>query len=170
MHNFHPSCFNLIVSVNIELQIIVNYMHSHIRQYMHSLFSLNIEKKNIFFSLIIVMKLFITFIKKQLQPSNIISNFQELFQTKRRRMNIISIILLLNFPKHLVCFINFVTMQHILVSLYYSLIYPYLIYGNLIWGNIYQTYINNIFMLQKKVVLNSFRKFQSPYESYFLTK
>ena len=56
--------------------------------------------------------------------------------------------------------------KHVLVSLYYSLIYPYLIYGNLIWGNTYQTYINKIFLLQKKVIriiaLENFRAHTNP--------
>ena len=42
--------------------------------------------------------------------------------------------------------------QHLLISIYYSLIYPYLTYGNLIWGGTYPTHLEPLFLLQKKVV------------------
>lgn len=46
---------------------------------------------------------------------------------------------------------HFVT-KSILVSLYYSLIYPYFIYGIVVWGNTYHHTINPLFILQKKAV------------------
>ena len=42
--------------------------------------------------------------------------------------------------------------QNILVMLYYSLIYPHLIYAIEVWGNSCSTFINRIFILQKRVV------------------
>ena len=42
--------------------------------------------------------------------------------------------------------------DHILLKLYYSLIYPYLIYCNIVWGNTNATYLNKILLLQKKIV------------------
>ena len=39
-----------------------------------------------------------------------------------------------------------------LISLYYSLIYPYLIYCNLSWGNTYQSHLNPLLILQKKAI------------------
>ena len=39
-----------------------------------------------------------------------------------------------------------------LISIYYSLIYPYLIYCNLAWGNTYETILNPIFILQKRAL------------------
>ena len=39
-----------------------------------------------------------------------------------------------------------------LVTLYYSIIYPYLIYCVEVWGNSAQTYITSLFLLQKKVI------------------
>ena len=40
----------------------------------------------------------------------------------------------------------------ILVNLYYALIYPYLIYGLILWGNTYESNLNPIIVLQKRVV------------------
>lgn len=42
--------------------------------------------------------------------------------------------------------------RSILINLYYSLIYPYLIYGLVSWGNTYNTTLDPLFNLQKKVV------------------
>ena len=39
-----------------------------------------------------------------------------------------------------------------LISIYYSIIYPYLIYCNLVWGNTYETILNHIFILQKRAL------------------
>ena len=39
----------------------------------------------------------------------------------------------------------------ILISLYYSLIFPYIYYCNLIWGATFKTYINVIYLIQKKI-------------------
>ena len=40
----------------------------------------------------------------------------------------------------------------ILISLYYSFIYPFLTYGLAVWGNTYLTNINPLFILQKRAV------------------
>ena len=39
-----------------------------------------------------------------------------------------------------------------LISLYYSFVYPYLQYCNHVWGNTYSTYLNKLFILQKRVI------------------
>ena len=39
-----------------------------------------------------------------------------------------------------------------LLSLYFSLIYPHLIYGNIVWGNNYKTRIDSLIKIEKKVV------------------
>ena len=39
-----------------------------------------------------------------------------------------------------------------LVTLYYSLIYPYMIYCNLVWGKAYSTHLDSLFKLQKKII------------------
>jgi len=39
-----------------------------------------------------------------------------------------------------------------MISLYYSLIYPYLSYCNLVWGNCATTYIKRLHMLQKRAI------------------
>ena len=39
-----------------------------------------------------------------------------------------------------------------LVSLYYSLVYPYLLYCNLCWGNTYETHLKPLFVLQKRAI------------------
>ena len=44
------------------------------------------------------------------------------------------------------------TPKSVLISMYYSLFYPYLLYGNLIWGKTYQVHINKIKLLQKKII------------------
>ena len=43
-------------------------------------------------------------------------------------------------------------MEKLLVSLYYSLIYPYLTYGIVAWGHTYESTLNPIFLLQNKIV------------------
>ena len=40
----------------------------------------------------------------------------------------------------------------ILISLYYTFIYPFLTYGLVVWGNTYPTNINPLFILQKRAV------------------
>ena len=53
-------------------------------------------------------------------------------------------------------------MKDLLVSLYYSLIYPHLIYGNIVWGNNYKTRLFSSFtessklLFQKLEILNPF--------------
>lgn len=42
--------------------------------------------------------------------------------------------------------------QKYLLTLYYSLIYPYLTYGLTLWGGTHKTYTNKILVLQKKLV------------------
>src|SRR5678816_3382868 len=39
-----------------------------------------------------------------------------------------------------------------LLSLYYSLVYPYLSYGNLVWASNYKTKLKRLLTLQKRVV------------------
>ena len=40
----------------------------------------------------------------------------------------------------------------VLVTIYYSLIYPYLMYCVSVWGSTYQSNLKRIFLLQKKLV------------------
>jgi hypothetical protein len=55
-----------------------------------------------------------------------------------------------------------------LTKLYRTLIYPFLIYGVVAWGNTYQTIINPLFILQKKVVrIMTFSRFDDPSSSLF---
>ena len=42
--------------------------------------------------------------------------------------------------------------DHILMNLYYCLIYPYLIYCNVIWGGTNEIHLRNLKLLQKKIV------------------
>ena len=37
-------------------------------------------------------------------------------------------------------------------SLYYTLVYPHLSYCNILWGNTHFTYLNRLFLLQKKLI------------------
>ena len=46
---------------------------------------------------------------------------------------------------------HFVT-RSLLKSIYYALIYPYIFYGNVVWANAYQTHLEKIYKLQKKLV------------------
>ena len=39
-----------------------------------------------------------------------------------------------------------------LVNLYYSFAYPYLLYCNIIWGGCAQSYINDVLLIQKKIL------------------
>jgi Reverse transcriptase (RNA-dependent DNA polymerase) len=53
--------------------------------------------------------------------------------------------------------------NNILLTLYYSLVYPYLTYGNLVWASNYMTRLQRICLLQKKIVRIITR---SPYGSH----
>lgn len=44
--------------------------------------------------------------------------------------------------------------QNTLITLYYSLVYPYLLYGVLIWGGACETHLNPLILIQKKIVRN----------------
>ena len=39
-----------------------------------------------------------------------------------------------------------------LITLYYSLIYPYLCYCNYAWGNTFTSYLDELYKMQKKIV------------------
>ena len=39
-----------------------------------------------------------------------------------------------------------------LITLYYTFIYPYLCYYNHVWGNTYVTYLEKLYLMQKKIV------------------
>ena len=43
-------------------------------------------------------------------------------------------------------------MKETLISLYYSFVYPYLIYCNHVWGLACKTYMNTLFLLQKRII------------------
>ena len=58
---------------------------------------------------------------------------------------------------------------NVLICLYNSLFSPFLQYGILVWGLTYETYINPVFLLQKRVVRAiSFEHFTSPSSPIFL--
>src|SRR6218665_51956 len=40
----------------------------------------------------------------------------------------------------------------ILISLYYTMIFPYLSYCNIVWGASYKSHLHNLFVLQKRVI------------------
>jgi len=42
--------------------------------------------------------------------------------------------------------------KHILLNLYYTLIFSYISYCNLLWGSNYKTYLNHLFNLQKRAI------------------
>ena len=42
--------------------------------------------------------------------------------------------------------------DYVLLNMYYCMIYPYFIYANLIWGGTHDTYLKDLFLLQKKIV------------------
>lgn len=56
--------------------------------------------------------------------------------------------------------------KHILLNLYYSLIHPYLTYGLVAWGNTYNTTLQPLLNLQKKVIrlmtFSQFREHSNP--------
>ena len=57
---------------------------------------------------------------------------------------------------------------NILICLYNSLFSPFLQYGILVWGLTYETYINPMFLLQKRVIKAiSFQNFTSPSSPIF---
>jgi len=57
----------------------------------------------------------------------------------------------------------------ILMSLYYSMVYPYLTYGVVAWGNTYQSTIDPLLILQKKCVrLMTFAEFKAHTNPIFI--
>ena len=42
--------------------------------------------------------------------------------------------------------------KKVMISMYYSLIYPCLVYGNLVWDKTYHFHINQLKLLQKKII------------------
>ena len=42
--------------------------------------------------------------------------------------------------------------RYILQNLYYTFVYPYLVYCNIVWASSYQTHLNRLEILQKKIV------------------
>jgi hypothetical protein len=63
---------------------------------------------------------------------------------------------------------NFVTMD-ILINLYYSLIYPFLTYALVAWGNTYNTTVNPLAILQKKIIrLITFSNYQDHTNPLFI--
>ena len=57
---------------------------------------------------------------------------------------------------------RYLTSRH-LIMLYNALVYPYLSYGVLLWGSTYQTYLNKIVIMQKKVLRITVH---APYNAY----
>ena len=58
--------------------------------------------------------------------------------------------------------------KHILIQIYYSLIYPYLSYGVIIWGNTYWSNIKPLYIMQKKAIrIINFLTHQEHTSSYF---
>ena len=57
---------------------------------------------------------------------------------------------------------------HVLICLYNSLFSPFLQYGILVWGLTYETYINPVFLLQKRVIRAiSFQNYAAPSSPIF---
>ena len=42
--------------------------------------------------------------------------------------------------------------RSLLKSIYYALIYPHIFYGNVVWANAYQSHLDRLYKLQKKIV------------------
>ena len=57
--------------------------------------------------------------------------------------------------------------DHILVMLYYSLIYPFFTYGVYVWGLTFPTYLTQLFITQKKAIRISFSEPKSYSEPLF---
>src|SRR6218665_860204 len=57
----------------------------------------------------------------------------------------------------------------ILLSLYYTLIFPYFSYCNIIWGSNYKTHLSNLFILQKRAIrlICNLPRFSSTKASFF---
>ena len=63
---------------------------------------------------------------------------------------------------------NFVTLD-ILINFYYSLIYPFLTYALVAWGNTYNTTVNPLDILQKKIIrLITFSNYQDHTNPLFI--
>jgi len=41
---------------------------------------------------------------------------------------------------------------HVLLNLYYTLIFPYLSYCNIVWGSNYPSYLLHLVILQKRII------------------
>ena len=62
--------------------------------------------------------------------------------------------------------ISFLTTK-ILISLYYSLIYPYLTYGNTVWASNYQTRTKSLVTLQKVIKIIKGQKLNEHTQRFF---
>ena len=60
------------------------------------------------------------------------------------------------------CKVRHYVTTKILIQLYYSIIYPFLIFGCTVWGMIYNTNIQPLFLLQKKIIrIMTFSKYDA---------
>src|SRR6218665_1275277 len=67
-----------------------------------------------------------------------------------------------NVPRTYLCLIYKIP-SHVMVNLYYSLIYPYLTYCNMIWSSTYTSRLSHLVILQKKAIRIITK---SPYNSH----
>lgn len=52
----------------------------------------------------------------------------------------------------ILCKAQYFVTRSLLKSIYYALIYPYIFYGNVVWANAYQSHLEKIYKLRKKLV------------------
>ena len=63
--------------------------------------------------------------------------------------------------------LHFVT-RSLLKSIYHAPIYPYICYGNVVWANAYQSHLDKIYKLQKKLVrIISFNEYNNSSKPLF---
>ena len=140
----------LIDDVNAELKKVINWLNAN-------KISLNIDKTHFI--------LFRDKGKKCMNNYKVYVNSQEISEVNSTKFLGVIINNQLNWKNHLeyICtkiarYIGIILkarhvfLKHTLLSLYYSLIYPYLTYCIQVWGATYQRHLSKLMILQKKIV------------------
>ena len=144
-----PNYQNLIANINTELDNIKDWTQTN-------RLSLNLTK---------TYGLTFTNRKNDITPSSIIMNGGIVKPVQQTKLLGITIDNNLTFEQHIFNISNKISKsigimykiknlvpKSVLVTIYYSFVYPYLIYGNEIWGGTNDCHIKPLILLQKKIV------------------
>jgi len=163
-----PALRKLESKINEELVLVHNWLNDN-------QLTLNIKKTNYI--------IFKTTRKKKNLNISLIMNNQHIRNVKETKFLGIIIDEHLTWKSHIdciakkllrtsgiLCKVRHYLDKHHLLTLYYTLAYPYLYYCNIIWANNYKTRLMKLFVLQKKIIrLITFSSYVAPSSPLFLT-